>query len=387
MSEYRSAWQSDVEPLAERIEADLDVLVTGLGRRADTTVAAADTSYRAACALTVGVTAGSLLIALALGALSVRSILRPVRQLRDACEQVAAGDLRVRVGHLSDDEIGRTGEAFDRATLHTHHTVEALATAAIVLSGASAQLSDMARRITTTAEETSGQAGDMSRATQEVAGSLRTVAAGAHGMTESITRIAGTTAEAARLGERARMLADATTETVNSLSASSGQIGQVVALITGIAEQTNLLALNATIEAARAGDAGKGFAVVADEVKALARETAEATDRITRQVDTLQRDSDSAATAIIQIAEVITDLGASQGTIAAAVDDQTRTTQEINRNVTDASIGTQSIAHEADQVATATDGMAVGASDAQLAIDELARMVTHLHALVAEFTL
>ena len=387
MSEYRSAWQSDVEPLADRIDADLDVLATGLGHRADATVAQAETSYRTAVTVTITVAVLGLVAALGLGVLTGRSIVRPLRRLRDACQSVAEGDLRVRVGHLSNDEIGRTGDALDRATEQTHRTVETLASAADVLAEAAGQLSTMALGITATAQETSGQAGVMSKATQDVAESLRTVASGAHGMTESITRIAGTTAEAARIGERARTLEDATTDTVNSLSTSSGQIGQILALITGIAEQTNLLALNATIEAARAGDAGRGFAVVAEEVKSLARETADATDQIARQIDTLQRDSGSAATAMTQIAEVIGELGASQGTIAAAVEEQTATTREINRNVTDASTGTQQVAREADRMASATDGMAVGASDAQLAIEELARMVAHLHGLVAAFQL
>src|SRR6202000_530375 len=109
-----------------------------------------------------------------------------------------------------------------------------------------------------------------------------------------------------------------TNATVSKLGESSVEIGQVIKVITSIAEQTNLLALNATIEAARAGEAGKGFAVVANEVKELAKETAKATEDITRKIEAIQADTTSAVAAIGQISEVIGQINDIQNTIASA---------------------------------------------------------------------
>jgi methyl-accepting chemotaxis protein len=113
----------------------------------------------------------------------------------------------------------------------------------------------------------------------------------------------------------------------------------VVKVITAIAEQTNLLALNATIEAARAGDAGKGFAVVASEVKDLAQETAKATEDIVRRVETIQADTSGAVAAIGEISAIIERINDIQLTIASAVEEQTATTQEMNRTLSDAADG------------------------------------------------
>jgi methyl-accepting chemotaxis protein len=146
----------------------------------------------------------------------------------------------------------------------------------------------------------------------------------------------------------------------------------VVKLITSIAEQTNLLALNATIEAARAGDAGKGFAVVAGEVKDLASETARATGDIARQIEQIQRDSASAVGAIGEISGVIGRINDYTTIIATAVEEQTATTSEMTRNVTQAATGTAQIAHGISGVASAAQSTAAGATEAQRSASDLA---------------
>jgi methyl-accepting chemotaxis protein len=116
-----------------------------------------------------------------------------------------------------------------------------------------------------------------------------------------------------------------------------------VQIISSIAGQTNLLALNATIEAARAGDAGKGFAVVASEVKALATQTARATEEITNQIRAIQEATESSAHLINGITETIGRVNAVATAIAAAVEQQGAATQEIARNVQQAAQGTQEV--------------------------------------------
>jgi methyl-accepting chemotaxis protein len=173
---------------------------------------------------------------------------------------------------------------------------------------------------------------------------------------------------------------------VSKLGVSSQEIGNVVKVITSIAEQTNLLALNATIEAARAGEAGKGFAVVANEVKELAQETARATEDIARRVETIQADTSGAVEAIGQISAIITSINDYQLTIASAVEEQTATTNEMSRNVTEAATGSGEIASNIIGVASAAATTTQAVTQTLNAVDELARMAAELRTEVARFT-
>ena len=134
-----------------------------------------------------------------------------------------------------------------------------------------------------------------------------------------------------------------TNQRVSALSEAAGRIGNVVELISVIAGQTNLLALNATIEAARAGDAGRGFAVVASEVKALAQQTAKATDEINQQILGVQSATHESVDAIREISTTIEKFSEISSAIAAAVEEQGAATREISRNVQQAAQGTQQV--------------------------------------------
>lgn len=134
-----------------------------------------------------------------------------------------------------------------------------------------------------------------------------------------------------------------TNERVGELSKAAARIGDVLELIRTIAGQTNLLALNATIEAARAGEAGRGFAVVASEVKALAEQTAKATDEINQQISGVQAATQESVGMIKEIGETIEKLSEISSTIAAAVEEQGAATLEISRNVQQAAQSTQEV--------------------------------------------
>ena len=179
-------------------------------------------------------------------------------------------------------------------------------------------------------------------AAEQVSNNVTTVATGIEELTSSIGEIARNAGQGAQVAESAVEVEQNTNATIAKLGESSTEIGNVIKVITSIAEQTNLLALNATIEAARAGEAGKGFAVVANEVKELAKETAKATEDISKRIETIQGDTRAAIEAINEISAIINSVNDIQTTIATAVEQQTATTREMSRGISDRNTGMKS---------------------------------------------
>jgi len=257
-----------------------------------------------------------------------------------------------------------------------------VAETAKALTGAAAGLASTSSQMSAGAEETSAQASTVSTAAEEVSSNVQTVATGIEELEASIKEIAKNASEAAKVATKAVEIAGTTNGTMNKLGASSAEIGKVIKVITSIAQQTNLLALNATIEAARAGEAGKGFAVVANEVKELAKETARATEEIGQKIEAIQTDTKGAVTAIGEISTVIGRINDIQTTIASAVEEQTATTNEISRNITEAAKGSSEIAKAVTGVAQAAKDTAEGATSTQRAAGELTELAAGLQRLV-----
>jgi methyl-accepting chemotaxis protein len=195
-------------------------------------------------------------------------------------------------------------------------------------------------------EQTRNRVADTADGAQQNSSNLAAVAAATEEMTASVTEISRQVAEAARAAQDAVERAHATGSTVRGLAEAADQIGDVVRLITDIAGQTNLLALNATIEAARAGDAGKGFAVVASEVKALASQTARATEQISTQITAIQAATGDAVGAVQEVANAIQRVNGVASAIATAVEEQDAVTRDISASV-------QSVARQNDEAARA----------------------------------
>jgi methyl-accepting chemotaxis protein len=333
-------------------------------------------------------------VALALAALMMcvlsvllgRSISRPVSAMTSALTKLAGGDFNVTLSGLDRrDEIGemagaarvfkdnmieterlRAAQLADQQALSRQRRDERLrlasgfqeAVGSIVdnLSSEATELEAAASTLTRTAGTTLDLSGVVSGASTEASGNIRSVAAAIEEMSSSVGEIGRQVTQSSNIAQTAVEHARTTDARITALSEAAGRIGDVVKLITGIAEQTNLLALNATIEAARAGEAGRGFAVVAQEVKALAAQTAKATDEIGVQISGMQTATGESVEAIKQIGAVIVQISEVSSMIAAAVEEQGAATREIARNV-------QMAASGAAQVGNAIAEVHQGAAD------------------------
>lgn len=213
-----------------------------------------------------------------------------------------------------------------------------------VVTTTSMQLESAAGTLTKTADTTQHLTGNVASASEEASANVHSVASSTEEMSASIKEIGRQVQESSRIAAVAVGQAEKTDARIVELSQAAGRIGDVLKLITAIAEQTNLLALNATIEAARAGEAGKGFAVVAQEVKALAGQTAKATEDIASQISDMQIATADSVTAIKDIGETIGRIAQIASGIAAAVEQQGAATAEIARNVQQAARGTAEVA-------------------------------------------
>ncbi|GIF13728.1 methyl-accepting chemotaxis protein [Actinoplanes teichomyceticus] len=315
----------------------------------------------------------------------VQSITRPLQRVRGALQAMAAGDLTVAADVRGHDEVGQMARALDEAQANTRRVVSSVAGSAQAVAAAAEELAATAGTMSQSAVQAATQAQTVSQAAAGVNDNVSSVAQGTDQMGDSIRDIAHNATEAARVAEQAVAVADATTAQVGKLGESSKEIADVIKVITSIAEQTNLLALNATIEAARAGESGKGFAVVAGEVKELAQETARATEDISRRVQAIQADTAGAVTAIGEITTVIAHINDYQATIAAAVAEQTATTERMSRNVAMAASGAGDIAANITGLATATQVSTEGIAQSQQAVTELSTMAHNLQNLVSHF--
>ncbi|MDY6076225.1 methyl-accepting chemotaxis protein [Mobiluncus sp.] len=312
-----------------------------------------------------------LILALLIGFFVRRVLRKTVANTGDSIESLSKGDMTDEAEMLMNDELGDVAMKLNESLATLRQVVGSAATTARKVNSVAKEVGDGIDEGYKETEEVIAQTQVVAGAAGDVTQSIQTVAAGAEEMGASIREISSNANEAARVAGEATEVAQRTSETVSKLGVSSREIGDVVNTITAIAEQTNLLALNATIEAARAGDAGKGFAVVAGEVKDLAQETGKATDDITAKITAIQADTDGAVAAIEKISDIINQINNYQTTIAAAVEEQTATTNEMSRSVAEAATGSASIAETISQYREIAQEAGKGVETLQHASDEL----------------
>jgi methyl-accepting chemotaxis protein len=343
-----------------------------------------------------------------------RAVVAPLAEITRVTEQVADGNA-VRVPYGSRrDEIGALSRSISVFQHAMHHNKElnrnmaaetearerrqkhiaseiAAFTASFErniaeLGTISDQMLESASHLTEAADHAARRTQGATVASSEASANVRDIASATDELAASVMEIDRQVAQSNAIAEKAVGEAERTNSAVQELNKAARRIGDVVRLITDIAEQTNLLALNATIEAARAGEAGRGFAVVAGEVKALAGQTAKATEDIAKQIADMQHATSRSIEAIEAIEGTIRDIGSISGAIAAAVTQQGAATQEIARSVDVAAKRTAETAQEVSLVGDATDNTRANVTNVRSVADELGTIAHRIRNQIEEFS-
>jgi methyl-accepting chemotaxis protein len=328
----------------------------------------------------------AMVVLLALSAVLMRAIVRPLRETSAMAKAISQGDLTRSVVVHCRDETGMLSESLNEMVGMLRKMIGGISQNAQGIAGAAEELAVVSKQLTGNAETAAGQAGMGAVAVAKVSTNISTFAAGIEEMGASVSEIAKNAGLAATVAHEGVTVVGEANTAMTRLGVSSSEISDIVKVIANIAAQTNLLALNATIEAARAGDAGRGFAVVASEVKDLARRTAEATSDIGKRVAGIQGDSHAAQEALRRITDIVGKINDFNQSIASAVEEQSATTKELAGNVGQVAQAGTDIAKNVTSVADAAKEASTGASVTLNAATDLARLAADLRLAVARFT-
>jgi methyl-accepting chemotaxis protein len=363
--------------------------------------------------LAIGTAVTGLLLALAFAYSMSKSIFAAMR----VAERVAAGDFADHIVVRRRDELGRllkslavmqtnlkaradenialmsTKDKMNSEQVSRRQRIEAeVATFRSAITSALTNTDAMTGKLTETAQTLSSiahaageQSTQMASTAEETSNNVHTVATAADQLGESVQTITAQLQDATGVVQRASVMASEANETIGALASAAQHIDEVVGFIRNIAGQTNLLALNATIEAARAGEAGRGFAVVASEVKALAIQTAKATEEISSQIAEVQVATKRAVDNVGAITSVMSDIDSFTAAIARAMSQQNTATIEISENIRQAAAGTASVAQRIAGTAAASDNTNRSADLVLSTAQELSNQAAELRSSVDQF--
>ena len=352
-------------------------------------------------ALLFMIAAITIFAAIAVAALTIRAVTRPLTKAMLVSEEIAGGNLGVAIEARSTNETGRLLSAMKKMVESMRNTIGEVKSSADSVAASSEQLSASSNQMSARLSEQSGRFSQISSASTEMAQTITDVAKNVTCIAAAATETSTTAKDGSEIVgksvEEVKAIAttvDSSAKIVGSLGERSRQIGDIVNVIKEIADQTNLLALNAAIEAARAGDQGRGFAVVADEVRKLAERTTHATTEIGGMITAIQKEveqvvgsmSDTTDRVATGVADV-TKAGETLARIVERTDNLQLMVQQIATATEEMSSVSQTVNSDIEMIANISQETSSGSSQTAQSASDLARLSSTLIAAVGRFRL
>ncbi|MBF0242559.1 MAG: methyl-accepting chemotaxis protein [Desulfamplus sp.] len=389
--------------VATMVVDDLGKLVSNEIDKLEKRVEKLDKDITKKVIINITVIFGAFILSAVSAIIMIRSIVKPIKNTVAMLKDISQGegDLTRNLDDSGGDEIGEMSKWFNTfigkiksIVIDISQSFQGLASAATQLMAVSEQTASSVKIM---AEQASGVAADaetakenthaVSRAMVDTSANLNSVAAATEEMSATIGEVASNAERGRVVGERASKQAAEITKMMQTLGQAAKEIGQVTETITEISSQTNLLALNATIEAARAGEAGKGFSVVANEIKALARQTAGATEDIKSKINGVQNSASSAVGDMVKVNSVIQEMEQIISSIATAIEEQASVTRDLSDNISTASAGVQDSAERMAEADEASNEISRKIGELSSALVDLKQGGEQVNASAAEMSM
>ncbi len=298
---------------------------------------------------------------------------------------VKEGDLTQNFSFSSGDAIGQVANALGDLFSQLRQDMKAIEALAHKIDATSTVLKESGAKVEKHSLDTESQSTELRQIMVNLNDTMRGFGSGAAEMSNSIAEISQSSHSAASIVKQAVEIAKTTLEQIKELDKHSHEISDFAKIIRSIADRTNLLALNASIESARAGEHGRGFAVVANEVKDLANQTGGTTEEIVAKTQRIQDSINDSLNSVQKIVEFIEKINHSTSSIAAAVEQQNATTNEMSENVTGAAHDTTSVLNKIGGVKEVASKTTQLTKDSVAVVTELGSISLELNEMVGRF--